>query len=225
MSTTPSWVGYLAAAVMLGLAAYCSGRIGLARRLERRNNHDDNVAHTLMGLGMAVMFVPRLSNKVPVAVGGAVFGLVAVYFLAKRLVAGRAGKVRGAAADDPACRTHTLMHAVMAGSMVYMYWLLSATRGADHTMMGGPPAGAGDPSLTLLLVVVLFGSAVLEVDAAVRFAGLRAGAAPVGAVVAGAGAGGAVGAPAGRPFLAPRLDSACHVVMCLVMGLMLVLMV
>jgi hypothetical protein len=224
VTTSPSWLGDLAALVMVLIALYCTGRVGLARRFERRNNYDDNVAHTLMGLGMAAMFVPRW-NHVPAGAGEIVFGMVALYFLAKRVRAARGGAGKGTAiAHEAGCRSHTTMHAVMAGAMVYMYWLMAAsTAHPAHTMMSGPPAGAGDPSLTLLLSVVLFGSAVVELDGAVRTAGLQPSA--VMAVPGGPGAAGIATGPDSWPFLAPRLESACHVIMCLAMGLMLVLMV
>jgi hypothetical protein len=202
MLLSPTWLGYLAALAMLTLAVYCAGRLCLARRLGRSNNYDDNGAHVLMGVAMAGMFVPGW-NVVPTRAGEIVFGAVALYFVARRV---RLGGTAGGA-----CRSHTLMHAVMGGSMVYMYWLLSRTAEAGQGMMAGPPSGAGDPSVTLLLAAVLFASAVFEVDGVVRLAGLSLSLPEGGSV--------------GRPFLAPRLESTCHVAMCLAMGLMLVLMV
>jgi hypothetical protein len=132
---------------------------------------------------------------------------------------------------------------VMAGAMVYMYWLGMPLTGPPNTAlsMSGPPLGAGDPSLTLLLVGVLLASAIWQLDSVSRLAPARqraqnavggrtlAVAATVTGAMAGTGSVGvgaeATGKTGERPWLAPRLEIGCHVAMCLTMGYMLVLLI
>jgi len=135
--------------------------------------------------------------------------------------------VAGTSDDHVHHLSHYLVHMVMACVMPYMYWLgMPITAPSPSTMsLSGPPAGAGDPILTLLLVAVLFASAVWQLDSSGRFAPQR----QLALSAVGGGSGGGTSTPvesrADRRWLAPRLEVACHIAMCLTMGYMLVLMV
>jgi hypothetical protein len=78
--TFSSWLAYGIAVLMVTISIYCVLRIVLAAPMGRRNHHDINVAHLLMGLAMAGMFVPRW-RVLPVGVWEVVFAAVGTYFL------------------------------------------------------------------------------------------------------------------------------------------------
>jgi hypothetical protein len=92
--------------------------------------------------------------------------------------------------------------------------------------MTRPPGGAGDPSLTLLIIVVLFASAIWRLDSISRLSSPpQLALSTVGGGGGGAGGGREVHPGANvRPWLAPRLDDSNHVAMCLAMGYVLILM-
>jgi hypothetical protein len=212
----PVWIPYSFAAVMVAVSLYCVGRLVFARLLDRLNHTDVNVSHILMGAAMAGMLLPS-HNPVPRAAGELVFGSLAAWFLA------RTGLylVRNGEADRSPVHGHHLshypIHMIMAGAMVYMYAVGTPTGGQGPAMlMSATTAGPqGYVAVSLLFVVVLFGSAVWQLDAISQFA-------PAGIRVVAAGQG---GDPYwGTPLLAPRLEIACHVAMCITMGYMLVIM-
>jgi Domain of unknown function (DUF5134) len=227
----PTWLPYGFAVLMVAVSVYCIGRLALARRLGRRNHYDINLSHVLMGFAMVGMLVPRW-NLVPDRLWETVFGIVAVYFLAMSVRSvGRRGAV-GTVDDHGHHSSHNLIHTAMACAMLYMYWLGMPITSLSRIgmSMSGIRVGAGDASLTLVIVVVLIASAVWQLDsislpsASRRIVLSTVG---VGAGVAKTGAGAAEASLPGdaRPWLAPRLEVACHVAMCVAMGYMLVLMV
>lgn len=225
----PSWLAYWFAAFMVAVSVYCIGRLTLARHLRRRNQTDVNVAHVCMGFAMVGMLVPRW-NVIPNGVWETVFAVLAVYFLTRGIQFSR----RSAASSFGERRhhvMHNLIHMVMACAMLYMYWLGMPITASAHpvTAMSGPPRDAGDPSLTLFLVAILIVSAIWQLDTVSRYSANPqlamasiGGTAPIG-----------VGATSNlepdasdtaAPWLAPRLEIACHIVMALTMAYMLVLM-
>ena len=218
------WLANLFAAMMAVVVVYCVGRLAFAGYLTRNNRHDVTVAHVLMGTAMVGMLVPRW-NVVPICSWEVVFAGVALYFLARAVRCLLRGGLRP---SDRAHLSHDLVHFAMASAMLYMYWLASASPGSPGGMgMGGPPQGAGDPSLTFAFVVVLFASAIWQLDALGQFAH-----APTHGTQTPGGtprslrlAGSPVTVVAPRPYLAPRLEVACHIAMCVTMGYMLILMV
>lgn len=216
----PTWLGYGLAVVMVSVSLYCIGRLWVAKRWERRNHQDVNGSHVLMGLAMAGMLVPRW-NVVPDAVWEVTFGVIALWFAitSVRFIAQRG--VRGADVDHVHHISHYLIHMVMSVAMLYMYWLGSPGSSSTGAMsMAGPPTGAGDPALTLLFMMVLFASAVWQLDTIGRFSPRQL------ALVASAGGGVASVSQGQRAqWLAPRIEIACHIAMCITMGYMLVLMV
>ena len=220
----PTWLAYSFAVLMVSVSLYCIGRLVLASHLGRRNHIGVNISHVLMGAAMVGMLVPRW-KVLPDGLWELIFGVLALYFLA---MTGRFVKdhgLRGTDDDHVHHLSHNLIHSVMSCAMLYMYWLgmpITAASGSSMSM-SSPPVGAGDPSLTLLLIVVLLASAVWQLDSISQFSpGSLALSSPDGGAV------GSIGGSSGgssQPWLAPRLEIGCHIAMCLTMGYMLVLMV
>ncbi len=204
----PVGLSYGLAVVMVGVSLYCVGRLALARHLRRRNRVDVSLAHALMGVGMAGMLVPAW-NAAPAGLFEVVFAAVGLWFGAAAVVVLAAGGRRRKVGPFGHSLPHHLIHLVMALAMVYMY-ALGASQGPAGTMAMTLATGtaADTAGLTLLLVVVLAASAVWHLDAMARLPRTA---------LAGAGE------PSEAPWLAPRLEMACHVAMCLTMAYMLVL--
>jgi hypothetical protein len=213
-------LAYGFAVVMVAVSLYCVGRLLVAKRWNRLNHYDVNTAHVFMGLAMAGMLAPAW-NVVPDAAWEVIFGLIALWFAALSVRFVSEHGLRGIDADHVHHISHYLIHMVMAFAMLYMYWLGGAASSpSGATAMSGPPAGVGDPSLTLLFIVILLASAVWQLDSIERLSPRQ-----LALVVAG-GDGGAPSPEAGATrWLAPRLEVACHIAMCITMGYMLVLMV
>ncbi len=226
----PTWLAYTFAALMIVVSVYCLGRLVLARRLGRRNHSDVNIAHVLMGFAMVGMLVPDW-NVLPVGLWEVVFAVMALYFLyfTVRHVANN-GLWASPASDHVA---HPVIHMVMACSMLYMYWLGMPMSSSGHMgmSMSGAPS-EGDPLLTLFLAAVLLASAIRQLDAIGRFSSSRTmalSAAGAGAVSSNGASvphgGGPVTGTAQEALLAPRLEVACHIAMCVTMAYMLFVMI
>jgi hypothetical protein len=221
----PTFLAYGFAVLMVAVSTYCIGRLVAAKRWGRRNHYDVNVSHILMGLAMIGMLIPRW-NVIPNGLWETVFGVIALWFLALSVRFVRLHGFEGTDADHLHHISHYLIHTVMACAMLYMYWLgmpITTSAGATTTMMSGPPAGAGDPALTLFILAVLITSAVWQLDSITEFS-------PRQLALSVVGSGGGEShvqelRGAGERWLAPRLEVACHIAMCLTMGYMLVLMV
>jgi hypothetical protein len=222
----PVWLPEGFAVIMVAVAAVCVCRLVVARRLGRRNHADVSAAHALMGLAMAGMLV-RPWNVVPADGWAVTFGLVALWFGTRSVQFVVRHGIAGTDEDHGHHVSHYLIHMVMAGAMVDMCWRAGGSGGTRMAM--GPSSGsAGDPGLTLLVVAVVLGSAVWQLDSMSRFARPTA---PPALVLAGPGADGAATTaaepappPVEQPFLAPRTEVGCHVLMCVTMGYMLILM-
>jgi hypothetical protein len=226
----PTWLAYGFAVLMVSVSVYCIGRLALASRLGRRNHVDVNISHVLMGLAMVGMLVPSL-NVIPNGLWEVVFGIISLYFGAVTVRFATRRGVRGGDHDHDH-DSHSFIHMVMGCAMLYMYWLGMPINAPASTSvsMSGPPSGAGDPGLTLLIIVVLFASAVWQLDSISVFSSPRQMALSTvgGGTRSGGTSGGGTETSPGRvewPWLAPRLEVACHIAMCLTMGYMLVLMV
>jgi hypothetical protein len=207
------------AAVALAVSAYSAFRLARAWPGRGRLRFDVNFSHVLMGIAMAGMAVPSLKVLPTVAWEG-VFGAEALWFAS-------------AMARSSHCATHT----VMAVCMLYMY-LGAVPVASGHGGMpmrgalGGAQLGAGGASwLSAAFVLVLAVSAACEVGYVVRFARSGALSSAAGPALSTAGpalstTNGTAGASPARaaPRLAPGLEAAPHVAMCLVMAFMLVVM-
>ena len=191
------WLAGSFALVMLAIAGYCVGRLVVARRTGRPSARDVDVVHVGMGVAMAGMLVPSVN---PLAghtwqLGWTIFfGLAVCWFGARLFIALAEG---GKAGPAPA-------HLISSGVMLYMMWPGSAAM-SSMSMPGMAMGGSvSTPVLTLLLLGLLGGFAVLATDRVLR---------PVAAVAGG------TSAP-----LAPRLADCCHIAMSVTMGYMLLLM-
>jgi Domain of unknown function (DUF5134) len=225
----PTWLAYILAVIMVAVSLYCVARLIAARRWNRQNNLDVNVSHVLMGLAMAGMLVPR-ANKIPVGLWEVVFVAVALWFAAKGV---RFLVQRGTAnldRRDAHHLSHLLIHMVMACAMLYLYLLAGPMTNAGNAVMAMAPATgarANSAGLPLLFLVILFASAVWQLDGLSRFSPAR-----VGLVMSGGPGPQAEIANADdsatvehreEAWLAPRLEMSCHIAMCITMGYMLVL--
>ncbi|HLN43949.1 MAG TPA: DUF5134 domain-containing protein [Acidimicrobiales bacterium] len=232
---------------MIAVSIYCSVRLLASRALRRRINVDVNVAHVTMGVAMAGMLVPALTT-LPTGVWEAVFVGLAMWFSWRsvRFIARHLGQGGG---HDLHHVSHYLTHLVMSCAMLYMY-LAAPTGGAANA--GGMSMGAATGAtanfvgLPLFFLIVLCASAVWHIDSlSLSSSNEPALVSAMGANELTGGGGGAIpqgqtrlaqrlspsvtDAPDGpdlngRPFMAPRLELACHVAMCITMGYMLILM-
>jgi hypothetical protein len=241
--TGPLWLADALAAVMIVIAAYCSGRLLASPWWRRITEADADGLHVAMGIAMAGMLVPGLSTLT----GGAweaVFGVAAAWFAWQ---AARAG--RGAPARRWRC-PHPVPHLIECAAMLYMFMAVPGLRpGAAATAMAGMtgPAGAGSfPVLAIVLALYMAGYVVWTTDRLASLAratsrvparSLALGHAPI-LVSSGAPAAalpddaqntqGPAGIrhrhPAERPVLAPRLAAGYKIVMGIAMGYMLIMM-
>lgn len=236
----PAWIGDGFAAVLVVVGLYCLARLGAVAPLGRRTHVDANLGHVLMAVAMVGMLVPGW-HTLPSEVWLAVFLVLALWFLGRTVQVLARDGLSQVAGERGVHLRHYAVHGVMALSMVYMEALgtgsTGSTGGAGTAM--GMGAAVGVPVLTLVFMVVLLASAVWQIDGVGRLMpspqpavaapatpspGLS-GATSAIAVVPRAAAAGADGGGAARPWLAPRLEVACHVAMCLAMAYMLVLVV
>ena len=211
----PHWLADTFAALLLGTAAYCVGRLVMARMRPRAIEHDVDMVHVVMGIAMAGMLVPAIDP-----VGNLSWEVVFVAAMAwftwrafREVLVHRA--TRSAVG-------HHLAHAVTCGAMVYMLVVLAAVSsrasapGRVLAGMGGAGASGhplGSPPLAAVLAVFLLGYAVWCADRLTLVVGGGRGAMP-----------GLSGPRPERTVLAPRLSVCCQIFMCFAMGYMLVAM-
>ncbi|HUD16862.1 MAG TPA: DUF5134 domain-containing protein [Acidimicrobiales bacterium] len=211
----PDWLDDCFAAVMVVVAIYSAGRLVASRGWSRPTHADVDVAHVLMGVGMAGMLSSAI-NPVPRAVWEVVFTALVAWFVWRCYrFATRLG-LEGQDPDHVHHLSHYLTHLVMAAAMLYMYLVAAApsgpSRDAGMAMNGATGTTADFVGLPLLFLLVLLASGIWELDGIGRFSpALSTG--PVASV----------GSIATRPWLAPRLEAGCHIAMCIAMAYMLVL--
>ncbi len=241
----PTWLVDTLAGIMLVTALYCVTRLVAARVWRRTLHRDTNLAHMADGAAMAGMLDGALKT-LPSGAWEVVFSFLTLWFATRgALFVWRHG-IGAADSDHVHHVTHYLSHLAMAGAMLYMFVEASPSPPGSATRsmvaMGGAGATSNLTGLTLLLVVVLFASAVWHADGLTRYTVVRP--TLVGAVTSGAAFGASTGAddertapgvdtdvsahdPAGADpsrLLAPRLEMACHIALCITMGYMLILM-
>jgi hypothetical protein len=224
----PSWLTDGLAGLMLATAAYCAGRVFFAFGRDRRIDLDADLAHTLMAIAMAGMFVPHRAF-LPSPVWAAIFGLIAAWYLMRSVLE------RGHGGAPLAGLRHHAGHLVAALAMLYMVLATptpaagpptsSASSSGSMSSMGsmgsmGSMTG-GDTSVNshvplaaLLFTVLLFAYGVLV-----------AGLIPAGAERLSPSLGpGGLGAVGRGELLAPRGSALREVVMSLGMAAMLITM-
>jgi hypothetical protein len=139
----PSWLRWVSAAVFLAVAGYCVVRLVAAHRAPasyRGCHRALDVAHLVMGLGMAVMASP-IGGPVPAAGWQTAYLLIACWFLGSAWRRWRTGTV----VEPIGWHGGGLHHAVAALAMLYM---LVAMPGDGHHMSVAwmspmPPPQAG----------------------------------------------------------------------------------
>jgi hypothetical protein len=144
------------AGVMLGVAAYCAGRLIAAGVWRRDIELDADGMHLVMGVAMAGTVAPRLSF-LPAGVQEVVFALSAVWF------AGQVIRVRfGFGAGRWHC-SHPAPHLAECLAMVYMVAAAreagSENGGAAMASMGGAPGMARFPAVAVVLALFMVGYA------------------------------------------------------------------
>jgi hypothetical protein len=225
----PVWLTAIFAAVMITVAAYCSGRLVVARRWRRPTELDTDGMHVVMGVAMAGMLVERL-RILPAGAWEAVFAAAAVWF-GWQLLRMR----RGVPSSAWRC-LHPMPHLVECAAMLYMFLVLPASL-ADKSApggMGGMTISAGQSRFSFLaLVMALFmlgyvvwlGDRLSARAPALAFPLARRRAL---AVSSGAGPGAEAGEPRarhpGRALLAPRCAALCQIAMGMTMGYMLIML-
>ena len=246
----PDWLDESFAAVMLAVAGYSAARLVAARRWGRPSHPDVDVAHVVMGVAMAGMLTASL-NPVPAGWWEVIFGGLGIWFVVRCVEFVRVHGVEGRDEDHVHHLSHYLTHLVMVGAMLYMYAVATPGVGrsvhAGMAMNGATGTTADFVGLPLLFVAVLLASAIWELDGIGRLSLIGAGV-PRKSTAASTAAGTAGALPAGmadgdgrvatavataalatgsppeeRPWLAPRLEAACHIAMCVTMSYMLVL--
>jgi Domain of unknown function (DUF5134) len=244
----PTWLANTLAGVMIATSAYCVVRLVAARVWGRILHRDTNLAHAADGVAMSGMLVGAF-RTLPTGAWEVIFAAFTVWFATRgaRFVARYGfGRSDGAHSDH---LSHYLSHLVMAGAMLYMFLEGSSSTAGGRSMMSAMGGGGGGASnlavLTLVLAALLFWSAVWHADTLTRYttvrpalvgagdrvspawpgAGVMDDATDTTAAGAGGGGGGGGGGDADQSrWLAPRLEMACHIALCITMGYMLVLL-
>jgi hypothetical protein len=235
----------LLAALMLGVAAYCTGRLVLSLRSRARTARDADAVHAVMGVSMAGMLAPSLAAGPPV-MWVLIFSASTVWFGWR--VVREADRSRGA---DPLGQhpPHLLMSAAMVYMVIVVAWSgsMGTPQRAGMLAMGDAGTSAARWSLlTIALAALLFGDGALTFVRSLRVVppvqlgslsvALMEQSAPVaGGVPRGSGESSLLVAPRqdvaqnsrlqSPRALAPRSGMACQLVMSLVMGYMLLMFV
>lgn len=193
----PSWLRWLLTAAFLAVAGYCVVRLVAAHRVPghyRGCHRALDVAHLVMGLGMAVMCSP-IGGPVPAVGWQTAFLLIAAWFL------GTGWQRRRSPMESIGWHGGALHHAVAAIAMLYM---LTALPDEPHHLSVAWMAAMPPPTgvLAWLFAAYFAGYAVLLAT--------RIGSAP------------AADLPVPAILLAPRLTAGCQLVMALGTGYLLV---
>lgn len=202
------WLDAVLAALSALVALWVSARLLAARRGGVAIDRLAEVAHLLMGLGMAAMFAPA-ADPLPRLAWVLVFGVYGAWLVAAVLRADE----RGPVASDRAGRAHAV---VSTAAMVYMFAAMGG---------GGQPDAvvASAESVVLAHDHAAGGVDLVPVTAALGvYFVLHAG---WSALRGATGAGCAPGAAGAHPILfGARAVACCHAVMGLAMGYMFFLM-
>jgi len=146
---TPSWILDILAGLMLLVAAISAGRLVAARAWAGSAGEADiDVAHLLMGVGMAGMLVASLTT-LPNGVWDAIFAVLTAWFGWRVYRESRGEGVR-VLADG-----HRMPHLVHSAAMLYMFAALNAPAASS----GGGMSGMGSSGMamsTLSVPVVAF---------------------------------------------------------------------
>jgi len=225
MTPTPSWLYYLFAVAMLGVAAYGLVLLAVSVTIRRTTGWDVDIAHIFMGVSMAGMFVADWAFGTS-AIWEFIFTVLLVLFVVRSIQSVIAFGIH---------LTHYLIHAAMSLAMLLMYvFPAGASSGAMSMTMAPSSSARIDPGFSLLLAFVFFASAIFTLASPNKGAshhGTHARAYAMSGAAAGTveAPGGQALTPTGRGAVRlitdPRLEDASHVVMAVGMGFILILMI
>jgi len=225
---SPTWLAGVFAAMMLAVAAFCAGRLLLARgvrRARRPAELDSNLVNLLMGVAMAGMLATALRIGTP-ALWITLFGLGAAWFGAQAL------RLRGGAALTPWQCARPIPHLLECGAMLYMLLALPTPHPstlhpsipmATASMPAADTSHSALSAISLLLAVVLTAHVVWQANALTPRPAPASTFAPASPFPP-------ASAPAATPtaacarVLAPRCAICCKIAMGITMAYMLVLM-
>jgi hypothetical protein len=198
MMPTPSGLYYLFGALMLAVAAYSVALLILQLASDRRSGWDVDVAHILMGVSMAGMFVTQWAFG-PSAMWEFVFAVLLTWFVGRSVQS-----VMRHGRHLP----HETIHAVMSLAMLLMYRSAAGST-ASRSMSMSTTAARVDPVLAFVLAVTVLASAVFTLASPVKGVSHHGRHAPAYAM--------------SGVISAPWLEDASHAVMCVGMAFILVL--
>jgi len=220
----PSWLAYLFGVLMLSVAGYGVILLLVSVPLRQVSGRDVDIAHILMGVSMAGMFVADWAFG-PSAFWKLVFTALLVWFIVRSFQS-----IQRFGLHLP----HEGIHAAMTFAMLLMYLFpMSSPVGSFMTMPMSSRGAKLDPGLALLLAIMFVASAIFTLASPVKGASHHGRHAPALAMSGARGAGAAARTGAGEAgsignaeamVASPWLEDASHVVMCIGMGFMLVLM-
>jgi hypothetical protein len=218
---TPGWLYDFFGVLVLGVAGYSVVLFGVTVAAHRPAGWDVDVAHALMGVSMAGMFVARWAFGSSL-MWELIFAVVLLWFLARSAIS-----IRQFGVHVP----HFLVHGVLSLAMILMYAFPSVARNGSmgSMQMSMPMAMSGgsrlDPAISLFLALCLLASAIFTVGSpkkGVSHHGSHA------LAYAGAGGGRIPGdrvSPIEGVVTIPWVEDASHVAMCVAMGFLLVLII
>jgi hypothetical protein len=155
--TTPLWTDYLFATLMLAIAGYSVLLLGMAVATRRSAGWDVDVAHALMGVSMAGMFVAGLAFG-PYRMWESFFAFFLAWFLVR--------SAQSLHRYRPHV-SHYFIHAIMSLAMLLMYALAGASMdgfpGSMSSNAMSMPMSSGPrlhPWLSFLLALTLLASAI-----------------------------------------------------------------
>jgi hypothetical protein len=228
MAMTPLWLYDFFGVLVLAVAGYSVVLFVLTVAAHRPAGWDVDVAHTLMGVSMAGMFVAGWSFGSKF-MWEALFALLLIWFLARSALS-----IRQFGIHLP----HFLVHGVLSLAMVLMYAFPGGagdgSTGSMSMSMTMPMSGGSrlDPAVALVIALFFLASAIFTIGSSRRGASHHGSHALVYAGVSGGGI------PADRSkesrsyalsvegvVTTPWVEDASHVVMCVATGFLLLLLI
>ncbi|HMK62258.1 MAG TPA: DUF5134 domain-containing protein, partial [Acidimicrobiales bacterium] len=152
MPGNPTWLYYLLAVLMVAVAIYCFLLLVSSLSTGRTVGRDVEIAHVLMGVAMAGMFVPAWAFG-PTGLWVLAFVALLLWFGVRAVQS-----IQRWGLHVP----HTAIHAVMSFAMLLMYWFPMASSSGAMSMSSSGGARM-DPGLALIVTFVLFGSAIFTI--------------------------------------------------------------
>ena len=161
---TPPWLYDLFGVVVLALAGYSVVLFAVTMAARRPAGWDVDVAHTLMGISMAGMFVAGWAFGSSV-MWELIFSVLLVWFLARSALSVRQFGFH---------LSHFFVHAVLCVAMILMFAFPGVARdgsmGLMHMSMpmSTSPGPRLDPAIAIFLALCLFGSAIYTIGSSKR---------------------------------------------------------